>query len=130
MGTTSTAKEISESWLAFVNDTFMTEYGCNRASVAEEVKRLDGSGELMQAREAGRTETDALIGEILRTPAEARTALYSTTNSRALALVSDRVQCGTQLLTGFVQQGVRINTEGIDSLEDFFRQILLQRPAA
>jgi len=130
MGTTMTAKEISKAWLTFVDDTFMTEYGCNRPTVIEEVKRLDGSGELMQAREAGRIETDELIGEILRTSAESRTAMYSTTSSRALALVNDRVQCGTQLLTGFVQQGVRIDTEGSESLEDFFRQILLQRPEA
>lgn len=130
MGTTMTAKEISEAWLAFVNDTFMTEFGCNRPSVVEEVKRLDDRGELMQAREDVRSETDELIGEILRTPAGSRTAMFSTTSSRSLALVNDRVQCGTQLLIGFVQQGVRINTEGTDSLEDFFRQILLQRPAA
>lgn len=130
MGTTMTAVEISEAWLAFVNDTFMTEYGCNRPSVVEEVKRLDDRGELMQAREAGRTETDELIGEILRTPAESRTAMYSTTDSRSLALVNDRVQCGTQLLIGFVQRGVQINTASIESLEDFFRQVLLQRPEA
>ena len=130
MGTTMTAKEISEAWLVFVNETFMTDYGCNRPSVTEEVRRLDAGGTLMQSREAGRMETDELIGEILRTPADSRTALYSTTSSRALALVNDRVQCGTQLLTSFVQRGVQINTEGTESLEDFFRQILLQRPEA
>lgn len=130
MGTTLTAKEISEAWLVFVNETFMADYGCNRPSVVEEVRRLDAGGKLMQAREHGRMETDELIGEILRTPAESRTAMYSTTSSRALALVNDRVQCGTQLLTSFVQRGVQIDTGGVESLEDFFRQILLQRPEA
>lgn len=130
MSTTMTAKEISAAWLTFVQDTFMTEYGCNRPSVVEEFKRLDAGGELMQAREAGRGETDELIDELLRTPAESRTTMYSTTNPRALALVNDRVTLGTQLLIGFVQQGVQVNTEGVSSLEDFFRQILLQRPEA
>ena len=130
MSTTMTAKEISEAWLTYVNDTFMTENGCNRPRVVEEFERLDTSGKLMQARENGRIDTDELIDEILRTPEESRGKLYSTINSRSLALVNDRVQCGTQLLIGFVQQGQQINTEGVASLEDFFRQMLLQRPEA
>lgn len=130
MSTTMTAKEISEAWLTYVNDLFMTEFGCNRPGVAEEYQRLDTSGKLMQTRENGRTDTDALIDEILRTPAESRDNLYRTYDSRALALVNDRVQCGTQLLIGFVQKGQQLNTEGLESLEVFFRQILLQRPEA
>jgi hypothetical protein len=130
MSTTKTAKEISEAWLTYVNDLFMTENGCNRARVVEEFKRLDASGKLMQAREDGRVETDELIEEILRTPAESRDKLYCTFDSRSLLLVNDRVQCGTELLIGFVQKGQQINTEGLASLEDFFRQILLQRPEA
>ncbi len=130
MSTTMNAKEISEAWLIYVNDTFMTENGCNRPHVVEEFERLDTSGKLMQARENGRIDTDELIDEILRTPEESRGKLYSTINSKSLALVNDRVQCGTQLLIGFVQQGRQINTEGVASLEDFFRQMLLQRPEA
>jgi len=125
-----TAKEIGEAWLLYVNDMFMTENGCDRARVIEEFKQLDTSGKLMQAREDGRTDTDELIAEILRTPAESRDKLYCTITSKSLVLVNDRVQCGTQLLMGFVQKGQQINTEGMASLEDFFRQILLQRPEA
>lgn len=130
MGTTITAKEISEAWLTYVNDLFMTENGCNRERVVEEYGRLDTSGKLMQSREDRRIDTDTLIDEILRTPAESRDNLYRTYDSKALALVNDRVQCGTQLLIGFVQKGQQINIEGTASLEDFFRQILLQRPEA
>ena len=130
MTTTMTANEISEAWLIYVNDMFMTENGCNRPSVVEEFKRLDTSGKLMQTREDERVDADELIEEILQTPAESRSKLYSTIDSRSLALVNDRVQCGTQLLIGFVQKGQQINTEGMASLEDFFRQILLQRPEA
>ena len=130
MSTTMTAKEISEAWLIYVNDMFMSENGCNRPSVVEEFKRLDTSGKLMQAREDRRIDTDELIEEILLTPAESRDNLYCTFDSRSLALVNDRVQCGTQLLIGFVQNGQQINTEGMASPEDFFRLILLQRPEA
>lgn len=130
MSTTKSAKEISEAWLTYVNDRFMTENGCNRARVVEEFKKLDASGRLMQAREDGRIETDELIEEILRTPAESLDKLYCTFDSRALLLVNDRIQCGTELLIGFAQKGQQINTEGMASLEDFFRQILLQRPEA
>ncbi|HXE96286.1 MAG TPA: hypothetical protein VN642_07765 [Dongiaceae bacterium] len=129
MSTTMTAKEVSEAWLIFINDTFMTENGCNRPTVIEEFRRLDTSGKLMQARENGRVETDYWIEEILQTPAESRREKYSTIDSRSLVLVSDRVQFGTQLLKEFVQQGRQINIEGVASLEDFFRQMLLQRPA-
>lgn len=130
MGTTITAKEISEAWLTYVNDLFMTENGCNRERVVEEYGRLDTSGKLMQSREDRRIDTDTLIDEILRTPAESRDKLYRTYDSKTLALVNDRVQCGTQLLIGFAQKGQQINIEGMASLEDFFRQILLQRPEA
>ena len=127
---TVTAEEISEAWLTYINGNFMTENGCNRPHVVEELKRLDITGRLMQAREDGRIETDDLIAEILLTPAESRGKLYSMIDSRALVLVNDRIQCGTQLLMGFVQQGRQINTEGMASLEDFFRLILLQKPDA
>lgn len=130
MNTTKSAKEISEAWLIYVNTMFMTENGCNRPQVVEEFKRLDTGGRLMQAREDGRMETDDLIEGILLTPAESRDELYCTIDSRALALVNDRVQCGTQLLMGFVQQGRQIDTGGMTSLEDFFRLILLQKPDA
>ena len=127
---TVTAEEISEAWLTYINGNFMTENGCNRPHVVEELKRLDTTGRLMQAREDGRIETDDLIAEILLTPDESRGKLYSMIDSRALVLVNDRIQCGTQLLMGFVRQGRQINTEGMASLEDFFRLILLQKPDA
>jgi hypothetical protein len=128
MSKTMSAKEIGEAWLTYVNDMFMTENGCNRQYVVEELQRLDTSGILMQAREDGRVSTDELIDMILLTPAESRDELFCQFNSRPLALVNDRIQCGTQLLAGFVQQGQQINIDGVESLEDFFRQILQQKP--
>jgi hypothetical protein len=108
----------------------MSENGCNRPDIIEEYRRLDSSGMLMQARESRRTDTDELIDAILQNPLESRDNFFSQFDSRALSLVNDRIQCGTKLLMGFVEQGRQIDTAGMASLEDFFRQILLQRPDA
>ena len=37
-----TAKEISEAWIKYVDDTFMVENGCGRPDVDEKFKRLWG----------------------------------------------------------------------------------------
>ena len=129
MSTTMTAKEISEAWLAYVTDTFMLEEGCIRPEVEEEYKRLEGTDSITQERELWRTYTDTLIDRILESSPELRRQLLSTTDPRSLVYVQDRVQCGTELLTALVQKGLQINTEGMESTKDYFRQILLQKQA-
>ena len=129
MSTTMTAKEISEAWLAYVTDTFMLEEGCIRPEVEEEYKRLEGTDSITQERELWRTYTDTLIEKILECSPELRRQLLSTTDPRSLVYVQDRVQCGTELLTALVQKGLQINTEGMESTKDYFRQILLQKQA-
>ena len=130
MGDTMTAKEISEAWLTFVNETFMIENGCGRPDVDEETKRLEGCGELGLMRERNRITTDMYIAEILKGTPESRLELFSITDARSLALVQDRIKCGTQLLVGFVQQGVqiKIEEENEHALEEFFKQLLFQKP--
>jgi hypothetical protein len=56
-----------------------------------------------------------------------RRHIFTTTDYRSLAYVQDRIQCGTELLTAMVQKGLQVNTDGIASLDDYFRVILLQR---
>ena len=129
MSTTMTAKEISEAWLAYVTDTFMLEEGCIRPEVEEEYKRLEGTDSITRERELWRTYTDTLIDRILESSPELRRQLLSTTDPRSLVYVQDRVQCGTELLTALVQKGLQINTEGMESTKDYFRQILLQKQA-
>ena len=128
MSDAMTAKEISEAWLAFVNDTFMIENGCGRPDVDEEFKRLEGCDQLGLMRERHRFTTDTFITETLNSAPESRLEMFSITDSNSLALVQDRIQCGTQLLIGFVKQGAQIKIEGKQELEDFFRQMLLQKP--
>jgi hypothetical protein len=127
MSTTMTAKEISEAWLAFVNDTFLGEDGCGRPDADEKLKLLEERGELRLIRESGRAATDMLINEILRSQPESRRQLFATSDATSLALVHDRVQSVTQLLIGLVEQGVQVNAEAAPELEWFFRQMLLQR---
>ena len=127
MSTTMNAKEIGEAWLTFVTDIFMVEDGFGRPEVGAEFKRLETSGALNQAREEGRTATDALIGEILRSQPDSRRQLLASTDSLSLALVQDRVQFVTQILTGLVQRGVEVNTGGAQQLPEFFRQMLLNK---
>ena len=128
MSTAMTAKEISEAWLTFVNDTFMIENGCGRPDVDEEFKRLEGCDQLGLMRERHRFTTDTFITEILNSAPESRREMFSITDSKSLALIQDRIQCGTQLLIGFVQQGAQIKIEGEQELDEFFRQMLLQKP--
>jgi len=127
MSTAMTAKEISEAWLTYINDTFMIENGCGRPDVDEEFKRLEGCGDLGMMRERDRTTTDMYITELLNCEPEPRSTMLSSTDARSLALVQDRIKSGTQLMIGFVQQGVQINIEE-ESLENFFLQMLLQKP--
>jgi hypothetical protein len=128
MSDTMTAKEISEAWLTFVNDTFMIENGCGRPDVDEEFKRIEGSDQLGLMRERHRFATDLFITETLNNTPEKRIEMFSITDSKSLALIQDRIQCGTQLLIGFVQQDVQIKIEGEQALEEFLRQILYQKP--
>lgn len=128
MSTAMTAKEISEAWLKYIEGTFMVENGCGRPDVDERLKRLEETGELVPVRERDRISTDMLIAEILNGTPESRSKMFSITGPGPLALVHDRIQCGTQLLIGFVQKGVQINIEGEQALENFFRQMLFQKP--
>ena len=128
MSDAMTAKEISEAWLTFVNDTFMVENGCGRPDVGEEFKRLEECDQLGLMRERHRFATDMFIAETLNCTPEARSEMFSITDSKSLALVQDRIKCGTQLLIGFVQQDVQIKIEGEQALEEFFQQMLLQKP--
>lgn len=128
MSTTMSAKEIGDAWLAFVTDIFMLQDGAGRPEAEAELKRLEASGALKQAREEKRVATDKLIDEILGGQPESRRQLFATTDAAALALVHDRVQSVTQILTGLVQRGVEINTQGPQHLPDFFRQMLLHKP--
>lgn len=127
MSATITAKEVGEAWTRFVTDVFMIDNGCGRPEVDEELRRLEESGELKEAREDGRAATDTLIDEILRGTPESRRELFARADCASLALVYDRVKCGTQILTGIVQQGVEMKSEGMPSLPDLFRQMLLQK---
>lgn len=128
MSTAMSAKEIGEAWLKYIDETFMVEKGCGRPDVDEKFKRLEESGELGTARERDRIPTDMLIVEILNRTPESRINMFSITGAESLALVQDRIQCVTQILLGFVQKGVRINIDGEEALEKFFRQMLLQKP--
>jgi hypothetical protein len=128
MSTAMSAKEISEAWLKYIDDTFMIENGCGRPDVDNKFKSLEESGELGSARERDRITTDMLIAEILNGTPESRSKMFSFTGAEPLALVQDRIQCGTQLLIGFVQHETQINIEGEQALEDFFRQMLFQKP--
>lgn len=127
MSTTMTAKEVSEAWLAYVNDTFMLEDGCIRPEVEEEYKRLESTDSITKERELWRSHTDTLIEKILESSPETRRQLLSTIDPRSLAYVQDRVHCGTKLLIALVQKELQINMEGPSALPDYLRQILLQK---
>ena len=128
MSTTTSVQEISKAWLTYVTDRFMLENGCIRPAAEEEYRRLESADSFTQDRELWRTYTDTLIDKILQSPPELRRQLFATTDDRSLAYVQDRIQCGTELLTAMVQKGLQLNTEGMASLDAFFRVILLQRP--
>jgi hypothetical protein len=130
MSTATRAVDISKAWLAYVTDRFMLENGCIRPEVEDEYRRLESADSFTQDRELWRTYTDTLIDKILQSPPEMRRHFFTTTDYRSLAYVQDRIQCGTELLTAMVQKGLQVNTEGIASLDDYFRAILLQRPEA
>jgi hypothetical protein len=130
MGTAMSAKDISKAWLDFVNESFMIEDGCIGPEVDEVFKNLEESGKLRQTRESWRTITDGLIDRILSSTPDDRHKLLTQTDAMSLALVNDRIQCGTQFLVGFVQNDVKINMEGEAALKEFFRQMLLQKPVS
>jgi hypothetical protein len=127
MSTATSAQDISKAWLIYVTERFMLENGCIWPEVEAEYRRLESADSFTQDRELWRTYTDTLIDKILQSTPELRSQIYATTDYRSLAYVQDRIQCGTELLTAMVQKGLQINTEGMSSLDDFFRVILLQR---
>ena len=128
MSATLTAKEISEAWLAFVNETFMPGEGSSSGQEGDEMYRqLEESEQLQPARETWRTHTDKLIEEILGSAPESRREIISNMNPTAVALVHDRILCVTKLMAGFVQQDLKIKTDDGADLTEFFRQLLLQK---
>ena len=129
MNTTMAAQEIGEEWLEFVSETFLLVDGSIRPDVQEEYESLERTDSFTKERELWRDYTDTLIDRILQSPAEARPQLISATDRRSLAYVQDRIHCGTELLTALVRKGLQINLEGAPAVQDFFRQILLQKPA-
>ena len=127
MSMTITAKEIGEAWGAFVTDVFMIGDRSGRPDVDAELRRLEERGELGQVREAQRSATDTLLDKILQGAPETRRELIASADCASLALVYDRVKCGTQLLTGIVQQDVELESGEMPPLPKFFRQMLLQK---
>lgn len=128
MSATMSAKEISEAWLAFVNDTFMPEEGSSNSKEGDEMLRqLEESETLQSARETWRIGTDKLIEEILAATPETRRDIFSKMNPTAVALVHDRIQCVTEVMLGLTQQGLQITAEAGPALAEFFRQMLLQK---
>jgi hypothetical protein len=121
-----TAQEIGQAWLAYVTDTFMLENGCIRPDVEEEYKRLESVDAIKEERELWRGYTDEMIEKILQCSTESRPELLASIDRKSLAFVQDRIQCGTDLLAGLVQKGLKLNVEGTEALPDFYRQILLQ----
>jgi hypothetical protein len=122
------AKEISEAWLAFVNETFMPEEGSSNSKEGDEMLRqLEESETLQSARETWRIGTDKLIEEILAATPETRRDIFSKMNPTAVALVHDRIQCVTEVMLGLTQQGLQITAEAGPALAEFFRQMLLQK---
>ena len=127
MSTTMAAQEIGEAWLTFVGETFMLVDGSIRPEVKEEYERLENSDTFTKERELWRDYTDTLIDRILQSSGVSRPQLLSATDHRSLAYVQDRIRCGTELLTTLVRKGLQVNLEGASSLEEFFRQILVQK---
>jgi hypothetical protein len=128
MSANMSAKEISEAWLAFVSDTFMTEEGSSSSKEGDEMLRqLVESEKLQYARETWRTQTDKLMEEILAGTPETRSDILSELNPTAMALVHDRIQCVTEVMIGLTQQGLQITAEGGPVMTAFFRQMLLQK---
>lgn len=128
MSATLTAKEISEAWLAFVKDTFMTDEGSSSREEGDEMlKMLVESEKLQSQRETWRAHTDKLIDEILASAPDSRREILSGMNPTAMALVNDRIQCVTEVMIGLSQKGLQIKADEGSDLTDFFRQMLLQK---
>lgn len=128
MGAAMAAQDIGGAWLAFVTDTFLLEDGIIRREVQDEYTRIESTDTFARTREAWRVYTDTLIDRILQSPQELRPQLLTATDHRSLAYVQDRIHCGTELLTALAQKGLQINVDGAESLPEFFRQILMQKP--
>lgn len=124
--TTVSAQEIGTAWLAYVSDTFLLQDGNIRPDVQEEYLELEESGTFRTHREIWRSYTDELIEKIIGCPSESRSELLAATDRRSLAYVQDRIHCGTDLLATLAQKGLQVNLAD-QGLQDFFRQVLLQR---
>lgn len=111
----------------FVTDVFMTPEGCSHPEVDEELIRLEDSGALQRAREDSRADIDALIDRILNCAPESRPAMLGKIDSKILALVYDRVQCGTHVMIEMANKGVVLPQKGAPPMPLLFRQLLLQR---
>lgn len=130
MSNVMTARQIAENWLVWVEQNFLLSEGTMRAQVAAEWQRLSETNSIREERPLWRSYTDQIIGHILDCPLEARGKLLDAIDARALAFVQDRIQSGTELLTGLVHQELSLKVaQGPQALPEFFRQLLLQHAA-
>jgi hypothetical protein len=124
------AREMGSQWLAFVTEVFGLENGAFRPEVGEEFKKLEVKDAITQERELWRNYTDELIEKIMQCEsADERHALIAATDTRSLCFVQDRIHCGTELLTIFAQKDLQLDLGEIESIQDYFKLILLQRQA-
>jgi hypothetical protein len=130
MGLKVTAREMGSQWLAFLTETFGLENGAFRTEVGDEFIKLEKKDAITQERELWRNYTDELIGKILQSEsADERLELIAATDARSLCFIQDRIHCGTELLTIFAQKELQLDLGEIESIQDYFKLILLQKQA-
>ena len=116
---------IGDAWITFVTRTLTTADTLGHPDIAEELFRLEESGELSTLRSERRIEVGSILSELLNCPAKARKLVCQKTDIRLLALALDRVQSTTFAFVEIGRPDRDAPLHAIQPLLELFHQMLL-----
>ena len=119
---------IGDAWITFVTKTMTTTDTLGHPDIAEELCRMEKSGELAALRSERGTEVRRILSELLSCPATARTLVCRQADIRLLALALDRVQSTTFKFVDIGRPDREVPVSAIAPLLEFFHQMLLDEP--
>ena len=119
---------IGDAWITFVTKTLTTPDTLGHPDIAEELYRLEQSGELSTLHTKRGAEIKRILSELLSCSGKSTMLLCQQTDIGLLALALDRIQNTTFKFVEFGRPDREAPLQVIQPLLELFHQMLLEDP--
>ncbi|MEI6306274.1 MAG: hypothetical protein WCP33_05580 [Deltaproteobacteria bacterium] len=119
---------IGDAWITFVTKTLTTTDTLGHPDIAEELYRLEQSGELATLHTKRGAEIKQILTELLSCSVKSGMLLCQQTDISLLALALDRIQNTTFKFVEFGRPDREAPLQVIQPLLELFHQMLLEDP--